>query len=183
MITPEQYLELERKAEARSEYYNGEILPMAPSPDCHAVVNGNLIGLLGQQLRYRPCFVYGINMRLCVSATGLYTYPDVTVACGDERFLDGPTATLLNPTVIIEVLSRSTEAYDRGRTFEHYRSIESLREYLMLGSERMHADLFTRQPDGRWLLTAISRAEDIVELESIGCKLVLAEVYEKVDLS
>jgi Uma2 family endonuclease len=121
-------------------------------------------------------------MRARVSATGLYTYPDVVVVCGEPQFLDERRDTLLNPSLLIEVLSASTEAYDRGRKFEHYRSIESLREYLLVASDRVHADLYTRQPDGRWLLTSAGRLEDSLELQSIGCRLALADLYEKVDL-
>jgi len=181
-LTPEQYLEIERKAECKSEYYQGEVFAMAGATRGHNLIAVNVTALLHPQLRQRPCFLYSNDMRVRVSATGLYTYPDVVVACGDEQFLDARRDTLLNPTLIVEVLSASTEAYDRGRKFEHYRTIESLREYLMVGSERMEADLYTRQADGRWLLTAAGRAEEVVEMESIGCRLVLGDVYERVEL-
>jgi Uma2 family endonuclease len=121
-------------------------------------------------------------MRVRVSATGLYTYPDVVAACGERRFLDERRDTLLNPSLLVEVLSPSTEAYDRGRKFEHYRSIESLREYLLVASDRVHAELYTRQPDGRWLLTSADRLEDSLDLESVGCRLALLDLYEKTDL-
>jgi Uma2 family endonuclease len=181
LLTPEQYLEIERKAEFRSEYYQGEIFAMAGAADSHNLIVTNLTRELSQQLRKRPCFAYSHDMRVRVSATGLYTYPDVLVVCGERQFLDDRRDNLLNPAVIVEVLSPSTEAYDRGRKFEHYRSIESLREYLMVSSESIGADLYTRQPDGRWMLTAASRLEDILEIESIDCRLVLADVYEKVE--
>ena len=121
-------------------------------------------------------------MRVQVTATGLYTYPDVTVVCGKPEFLDSLLDTLLNPTLIVEVLSPSTEAYDRGRKFENYQSIESLREYLLVSSDRMRADLFSRQPDGRWLLSSATAPADAVDLQSLQCRLVLADVYEKVSL-
>jgi Uma2 family endonuclease len=121
-------------------------------------------------------------MRVRVSATGLYTYPDVVVVCGERRFLDERRDTLLNPSLLIEVLSPSTEAFDRGRKFEHYRSIESFGEYLLVASDRVHTDLYTRGPDGRWLLTSADGLEDSLDLESIGCRLALADLYEKVDL-
>jgi Uma2 family endonuclease len=121
-------------------------------------------------------------MRVGVHATGLYTYPDVVVACGERRFLDERRDTLLNPSLLIEVLSPSTETYDRGKKFEHFRSIESLHEYLLVASDRVHAELYTRQPDGRWLFASADRLEDSLDLESIGCRLALADLYEKTDL-
>jgi Uma2 family endonuclease len=105
------------------------------------------------------------------------------VVCGEPEFLDQETDTLLNPTVLFEVLSPSTEAYDRGRKFEHYRCIESLREYVLIASDRAHVDVFTRREDGLWLLTWADGMESPVELESIGCRLALADLYEKIDLS
>jgi Uma2 family endonuclease len=116
-------------------------------------------------------------------ATGLYAYPDVVAVCGEPRFLDDQDDTLLNPGLIVEVLSPSTEAYDRGRKFEHYTSIESLREYLLVASDRMRADLYTRQADGRWLLTSADKLEDSLALESVGSQLNLADMYEKVEFA
>jgi Uma2 family endonuclease len=181
LLTPEQYLEIERKAGFRSEYFHGEMFAMAGAADSHNLIVTNLTAEFRQQLRKRPCFTYSHDMRVRVSATGLYTYPDVLVVCGERQFLDDRRDNLLNPAVIVEVLSPSTEAYDRGRKFENYRSIESLREYLMVSSESIGADLYTRQPDGRWMLTAASRLEDVLEIESIDCRLALADVYEKVE--
>jgi Uma2 family endonuclease len=122
-------------------------------------------------------------MRVLVSASGLYTYPDAVVYCGEPRLPDNQRDTLLNPILIIEVLSPSTEGYNRGRKFEHYQSIGSLREYLMVASDRAHADLFTRQTDDRWLLTSAKRLEDSLDLQSISRSLSLDALYEKVDLS
>ena len=181
-LTPEQYLAIEREAEYKSEYFQGEMFAMAGAGEAHNVLVGNLVAGLHQQFRSRPCRVYSNDMRVRVSATGLYTYPDVVAACGERRFLDERRDTLLNPSLLVEVLSPSTEAYDRGRKFEHYRSIESLREYLLVASDRVHAELYTRQPDGRWLLTSADRLEDSLDLESVGCRLALLDLYEKTDL-
>jgi Uma2 family endonuclease len=181
-LTPEQYLAIEREAEYKSEYYQGEMFAMAGAGEAHNVLVGNLVADLHQQLRSRPCRVYPSDMRVRVSATGLYTYPDVVVVCGERRFLDERRDTLLNPSLLVEVLSPSTEAYDRGKKFEHYRSIESLREYLLVASDRVHGDLFTRQPDGRWLLASADRLEDSLDLQSVGCRLALLDLYEKIDL-
>jgi Uma2 family endonuclease len=180
-LTPEQYLEIERKAEFKSEYYQGEMFAMAGAHEAHVTIIFNAVRELGQQLRRRPCKGYSNDMRVRVTPAGLYTYPDVVVVCGEVQFLDANRDTLLNPTVIIEVLSESTEAYDRGRKFELYRSLESLTDYLLISSHWVSAELFTRQSEGGWLLTAKSSLEDLIELQSIDCRLLLADLYEKVE--
>ncbi len=182
-LTPEQYLEIERKAEFKSEYFQGQMFAMAGAREAHNLIVFNVATELGQQLRKRPCRAYVNVMRVRVNATGLYTYPDVAAVCGEPQFLDEQRDTLLNPSLIVEVLSPSTEAYDRGRKFQHYRSVESVAEYLLVSSERVSAELFTRQPDGRWLLTAVDGLEDSLDLQSIGTHLALADLYEKVDLT
>ena len=179
-LTPEQYLEIEEKAEYKSEYYQGEMFAMAGARRAHNLVGGNVFYQLRHQLRQGTCEVYQSDMRVRVSATGLYTYPDVVVACSPQ-FLDEQQSTLLNPSLIVEVLSPSTEAYDRGEKFKHYRSIETLREYLLVASESVDVELRTRQPDGRWILTSADRLEDTLDLQSIGCRLSLADLYEKVE--
>jgi Uma2 family endonuclease len=182
-LTPEQYLEIERKAEFKSEYYNGEMFAMAGAAPPHNLISSNVTREISQQLRPRPCLVYSNDQRLLVAPTGLYAYPDLAVVCGEPRYLDGDLDTLLNPILIVEVLSPTTEAYDRGRKFGHYRTIESLSAYLMVASELIGAELFTKQPDNLWKLTTeASRLEDTIEIESIGCRLKLADIYEKVAL-
>jgi Uma2 family endonuclease len=181
-LTPEQYLEIERSAERRSEYYRGEMFAMAGAGLAHNVLVANLVAGLHAQLRSRPCRVLPSDMRVLVAATGLYTYPDATVVCGEPQFTDQRFDTLTNPNLIVEVLSPSTEAYDRGRKFEQYGAIASLQEYLLVASDRVHVDLYTRQADGRWLLTSANRLEGKLELESVNCRVALAELYEKVDL-
>jgi Uma2 family endonuclease len=182
-LTQEQYLEIERKAEFKSEYYQGEMFAMAGAKEGHNLVVGNVHGELRQQLRPRPCRAYMSDMRVRVSPSGFYTYPDVTIVCGEPQFLDEQRDTLLNPNLIVEVLSPSTEAYDRGRKFKHYRSVESINQYLLVSSEQIGAELFTRQPDGSWHLITVSRLEDWLDLQSVGCRLALADVYQKVDLT
>lgn len=177
-LTPGQYLDIERK----SEYYNGEMFAMAGANVSHNLLVANLVAGLGKQLRSGPCWVYLCDMRVRVSAT-LYAYPDVMAVCGETRCLDNQRDTVLNPCLLVEVLSPSNEAYDRGRKFQQYKAIASLREYLLVASDRIHADLYTRQPDGRWLLTSAERMEDSLALESVGAQLTLSDLYEKVDLS
>jgi len=176
-LTPEQYLEIERKAECKSEYFQGEMFAMAGASPAHIGVVFNTILAIGPQLRSRSCRGFSSDMRVHIPATGLYTYPDVIAVCGKPQFRDGQPDSLLNPTLIVEVLSPSTEAYDRGRKFEHYRSLDSLREYLLISSERVSTDLFTRQPDGRWLLSSADRLDASIELQTIGGTLALADLY------
>jgi len=182
-LTPEQYLAIERAAEYKSEYYGGEMFAMSGARESHNLITVNLITELRRQLRQRACRLYTSDMRVRVSASGLYTYPDAVALCGEPQFLDDTRDTLLNPNLIAQVLSPSTEAYDRGRKFEHYRTIESLREYLLISTERVSAELFVRQADGRWLLSAATNMEDVLDLQSVGCRVALVDLYEDVDLS
>jgi len=182
-LTPEQYLEIERQAEFKSEYYQGEMFAMSGAREPHVLITGNALGELRQQLRKRPCKAYSVDMRLRVTPAGLYTYPDLVVVCGEPRFLDENRDTLLNANLIIEVLSESTEAYDRGLKFALYRSLESLAEYVIISSLRVSVERYTRQPDGQWLLKAVNRLEDSIDLQSVDCHLLLADLYEKVDFS
>jgi Uma2 family endonuclease len=181
-LTPEEYLKLEREAEHKSEYYRGEIYAMSGTSREHILVAGNVFASLHQQLRRRLCEVYQADMRVKVSPTGLYTYPDVVVVCGKPQFEDAELDTLLNPTVLIEVLSPSTEACDRGAKFEQYRTLASLVDYLLIAQDRCHVEHFARQPDGRWLLSEARSLEETLRIASIECELALAEVYEKVPL-
>jgi Uma2 family endonuclease len=178
-ITPEQYLEVERKAETKSEYYRGEMFAMSGASLPHALLTTRLAAMLDRRIGERDCSVASSNLRVLVAATGLYTYPDVVVFCGQPRFADSHFDTLLNPVMIAEVLSPSTEAYDRGRKFQHCRGLESLRHYLLIAQDRMNVDVFTLERE-RWVLTSASRPEDIVRLEGIGCEIPVGELYEKV---
>jgi Uma2 family endonuclease len=182
-LTPDEYLEIERNASYKSEYYRGEMFAMAGALESHNLILSNFIGQMYQQLRGRECRLYPSDMRLRVSDTGLYTYPDSAIVCGERRFAHDQFDTLANATVLVEVLSPSTEAYDRGFKFQLYKSIDSLQEYLLLSSEYMNVDLYTRQADGKWLLSSASQSEEVVELQSVGCRLKLADLYEKVEFA
>jgi Uma2 family endonuclease len=181
-VTPEQYLAMERKAETKSEYWNGEIYAMAGASRSHSVIVANVIISIGSRLRGRPCTVYPSDMRVMVAPTKLYTYPDVSVVCGQSRFEDKREDSLLNPSVIVEVLSPSTEAYDRGEKFANYRAMESLTDYLLIAQDHPAIEHYVRQADDKWLLSTYRGLETVVTIESIGCQLSLADVYDKVDL-
>ena len=180
-LTPEEYLTVEREAEYKSEYYDGEVFAMAGASARHVLIVTNVVRELGTQLKRRPCTVYSSDLRVRVSETGLYTYPDVAVVCGVPQWADDQRDTLLNPTLIVEVLSDSTKDYDRGGKFEHYRTLESLSEYVLIAQDKIHVEHFARQPDNRWILSETNRVEDTIHLSSIGCNLELAEIYDKVE--
>lgn len=181
-LTPEEYLAIERKAEYKSEYFNGEMFAMAGASAQHVLIVTNVAAELRGQLRRKPCTVYSTDLRVRVSPTGLYTYPDVVVICGQPQFADEDRDMVLNPTLIVEVLSESTKDYDRGGKFEHYRSLSSFGEYVLIAQDRCHVEHFIRQSDNRWLLSETNKIEDTIHLSSIDCTLALTEVYDKVDL-
>ena len=180
-ITPEEYLALEREAETKSEYWYGQIYAMSGASEAHNLISANIVAGLHSQFKKRPCKVYPSDMRVKVSPTGIYTYPDVTVVCGKAGFDEGRKDNLLNPTVIVEVLSPSTEAYDRGKKFDHYRTLESLQDYLLVAQESAMILHYARHDDDRWLLTAYYGLDTVAHIESVDCALPLAEVYDKVE--
>ncbi len=182
-ITPDEYLFMEREAEFRSEYYDGEIFAMAGASRRHNLIVSNTVREISLQMKGRKCNVYSSDMRVKVSPTGLYTYPDIVTVCGEEIYADEEADTLLNPALIIEILSKSTESYDRGEKFAHYRTISSLKEYVLISQDRMQIEHYLRQDNNRWLLSEFSHPEDTVQLPSVGCSLKLSEVYDKVDFS
>lgn len=181
-LTPKDYLAIERSAKSKSEFLNGEMFAMGGASESHNLIVMNTGSELRQQLKRRPCKVYPSDMRVNVNPSGLYTYPDVVVVCGEARFADDHKDTLLNPTVIIEVLSDSTEGYDRGEKFEHYRRLESLAEYVLIAQKKGHVECFTRQPDNQWLLRETDDPQGSIHLESVDCKLALIEIYDKVEI-
>jgi len=179
-VSLEDYLAAERQAETKSEFLNGEVFAMSGASRQHNLIAWNLSGALYPQLKERGCEAYVGDMRVHIPATGLYTYPDLAVVCGEPRFEDEELDTLLNPTLLVEVLSPSTEGYDRGRKSAHYRTLDSLGEYLLVSQDEVRVELFTRQEDGHWLLSEASRLDETVTLGSIGCVLRLADVYDRV---
>jgi Uma2 family endonuclease len=178
-ISPEEYLERERQAETKSEYFAGEIFAMAGGSPEHSLIAANVTGGLWTQLRESPCTAYNSDMKVR-STTEHFAYPDVTVVCGEAQFGGNEGDVLLNPTLIVEVLSPTTEAWDRGGKFEQYRQRESLQEYVLIAQDRPHVERFARQPDGQWLMSERSGLDARLPLPAIRCELVLSEVYRKV---
>ena len=180
-MTPAEYLAFERvQTDARHEYLNGEITAMSGASLAHNLLVTNLMVNIGVQLRGRACNVFGSDMRVHIPTTGLYTYPDITALCGPRELEDDAMDTLLNPNVIIEVLSPSTEAYDRGAKFAHYQSIETLQEYVLIAQDQLRIEVFRRQDSGDWLYSVATDPDATVRLEAIGCNLGLSDVYDGV---
>lgn len=179
-ITPAEYLSAERGAEYKSEYINGQVYALAGASRVHNLIAGNVFGELRAQLRGRPCEVYVNEMRVKVHSTGMYTYPDVVGLCETPRFEDDEVDTLLNPAVIIEVLSPSTESYDRGGKFAHYRRLDSLREYVLIAQDVRRIDHFRRDGDA-WVLTEVSGPGSALVIATLGCTLDLADIYDRVE--
>lgn len=182
-ISPEEYLAVEREAEYKSEYLGGEIFAMTGASREHNLITVNIVGELRQQLKGKPCEVYPNDMRVKVPAAGLYTYPDVVVVCDQPLFEDDCVDTLLNPTLIVEVLSASAESYDRGKKFGYYRTVASLTEYLLVTQDEYKVEQYVKQTDERWLLSDIRSLDGLVELISVPCALALKEIYDRVVLS
>ena len=181
-LTVAEYLDFEQTSEVKHEFLNGEIFAIVGASEPHNLIAWNISGELRSRLKQRPCRAYSSDMRVKVDRTGLYTYPDVTALCGDPLFEEGGRHTLLNPQLIVEVLSESTEAYDRGKKFAHYRHIESLGQYLLVSQDARLVESFTRHDDGQWMLAAFDRADDVISLTSLNCELPLSEIYDKVNL-
>lgn len=182
-LTPEEYLEIERASEFKHEYYAGEMFLMSGASEPHTLVNNNISGEFYVQLRRSRCRAYSNDLRVFIPRTGLYTYPDTIVVCGETRLVeDGHFDTLLNPTLIVEVLSPSTERYDRVKKFDHYRSVESLREYVLVAQDEPRIERFTRTDDGsdEWRYAAANSLESTIDFASINCRLALADVYANV---
>jgi len=189
MSTPEsavvslaEYLEMERLSETKHEYVNGRVYAMSPgATNAHYLITMNLLRALLIQTDGRPCRVFAGDARVKVSPTGMYTYPDIAALCGEPRFENYKGIdTLLNPSALIEVLSPTTETYDRGDKFEHYSYIDSLQEYVLVSQSRMRVEQFVR--DGAdWHLSNLTDPQAVVRLASIGCEIPLAQIYHSVE--
>lgn len=179
-LTPEEYLAFERASTLKHEYVNGRVYAMSGASEAHNLIVLSLASALHVQMRGRPCRVYTSDMRVKVSPAGRYTYPDVVALCGERKFEDAHVDTLLNPSVIVEVLSESTERFDRGDKFVHYRRLESLREYVLVSQDRVQVERYVR--DGPfWVLVELSDPDAVLELPSVGCAVPLRDIYERVE--
>ncbi len=181
-ITEEMYLEQERQSTTKHEYYNATIYAMAGASEQHNLIALNIAAALHAVLRGRTCRAYPSDMRVKVMRTGLNTYPDFSIVCGQSQFTDvAKRDTLINPTVIIEVLSPSTERYDRGMKFRNYRTIPTLRDYILISQDDYRVEQYTRQENDEWLLREVTGIEAQITIRSIDCVLNLEDIYEKVE--
>ena len=180
-LTPEEYLAFERKATTKHEYLNGQIVAMSGASFAHNFLTMNVANQLYNQLMEGECQVAASDMRVKVTEIDSYFYPDVVVVCGEPVPEDNVFDTLLNPTVIVEVLSPSTETYDRGEKFEHYQQIDSLKDYILISQDKVHVEHYCRQGT-RWLQTEFQELSDVLLLRSIDCELRLQDVYRRVEV-
>jgi len=175
-LTEEQYLRIEREAEFKSEFHDGRMYAMARASPNHALLTARMCSLLDQKIP-QGCRVFSSDLRIKVAPTGLYTYPDCSVICGDLQTFSDQKDVVTNPLLIVEVLSPSTEAYDRGKKFESYRTIESFREYLLIHQDRRHVEHYSKQDDGSWVLRECSGVEGSVAIPRLGVHISLGELY------
>lgn len=180
-MTEDEYLELERTSEEKHEYVGGLVYAMAGNSLRHAAIAQNVGGMLRDALRGRPCVVLSSDARVHVADTRLYTYPDVTVLCGQARTAPRDRHSLTNPTLVVEVLSESTEAHDRGAKSAHYRRMEALRAYLLVSTDAQRLELYERGDDGRWILTE-AEADAALTIPSLEIELRVAEAYAGLEL-
>jgi Uma2 family endonuclease len=176
-LTEAEYLELERRAETKSEFFEGEMFAMSGGTPLHSQIATNLAAEFRNQLKGRNCVAYNSDLRLKAEVTGFITYPDLSVVCGPLQFAAGTDDTVVNPTVVVEVLSDSTEAYDRGRKFENYRQMPSLREYLLVSQKEPRIEQFVRQESDQWLLRDAAGMNATLRLPSLKIEISLAEVF------
>lgn len=178
----QEYLDVERESTTRHEYTAGIVYAMAGGSEQHNLIMGNVYASLHGQLRRRQCTIYPSDMKVAILSVPRYTYPDISVVCGQAQFLDGKRDTLLNPTILIEVLSPSTEKQDRGPKFKQYWTIPSLREYILIDQESHRLERYARHPEklGIFLFEVYTASDDEIILDAIGCTLLLIDVYEKV---
>ena len=179
-LTADQYLQLERDAETRSEYVNGSVYAMAGGTRAHALLAGNFLAAVNGQLVGSPCEVYGANMKVHIEKVNAFRYPDISALGGPALTYDEKDDVICNPNVIVEVLSKSTEAYDRGDKFALYRLLDSLAEYVLVSQDKVEVEVHRRVGPGKWASTLYNAKEDTFELTSVGCSVRLSDLYDKV---
>jgi len=181
MVTAEDYLRQERLAETRSEFVNGEVIAMAGGTLIHDEIASNILGSLKQQLKGRPCKIFSGNVKVRIDKANVFHYPDVSGLCGSVLHHDKVRDAYCNPSVILEILSPSTETYDRGEKFRHYRLLESLFDYVLVSQERVQVEVLTRGSEGLWSSVLYNERSDRFTLRTLDCALTLAEIYEAVE--
>lgn len=179
-VTVEEYLAIEESSEEKYEYWDGQIYLMAGAAPNHNLIASSVNFAIYSQLRGKGCFVFSSDMRVKEEKTNLYTYPDLTIVCGTPSYEDTKPKTLTNPTVVIEILSPSTERADRGRKFQHYRNLDTLQEYVLISPSMARVEVFFKQSEKTWLFTDISDINDAVKLSSIDCTLQMKDIYDQV---
>lgn len=179
-LTPQEYLAIERAADFKSEFFDGKMFAMAGISKDHSRIIVNLIGGLHAALRGQDCEIFSSDLRVKVSANGLYTYPDLTIVCGPVDVEDEQADVLLNPTLIIEVLSPGTERYDRGKKFDLYRELDSLKEYVLVSQDQYRVEQFLRGNGSEWGYRVAFKEDDIVEFPSVGCSISIKDIYARV---
>jgi len=179
-MTEAEYLAYERSSDIKHEYIDGEVFAMTGASRAHNLISVNLITSMRTQLRGRPCQVYPSDMRVKAEGFRQYTYPDLSVVRGEAKFTDDEPESLLNPTLIVEILSPTTERYDRGKKFQIYRKLASLEEYMLIAQESPRIERYHLQDDGTWTFTDVEGLDATMELPSVGCTLVLEEIYDLV---
>ncbi len=180
-ISPEEYLNIERKATYRSEYVNGEMFAMAGATRQHNRISSNLVSEINQHIKSRDCNVYSSDLRVHVPSTGYFTYPDIVITCGKEAFTDAHNDILVNPLVIIEILSDSTASIDRGKKFEQYRELTSFVEYLLIEQRTPHIEQYILHDSQEWRYRDIHEIDGQVTIQAINCPLLLRDIYHKVE--
>jgi len=178
-LTPEEYLAIERRAEYKSEYVDGVMYEMAGGSEAHNLITGNVVTELNIQLRKAPCKVYPSDMKVREPDSRKFHYPDVSVVCGETQFADKHRDVILNPVLIVEVLSDTTAAYDRGKKFQSYQQINSLQEYVLIAQDEPVVETFVRQSDGSWRYTKVAAIDESISLSSVNCQLALRDIYVK----
>ena len=179
-VTIQEYLDLERKHDTKYEYIDGTLVAMVGASPNHNRIQTNLIGNLFPIVDRRGCEIFGSDMRVRIERLNVYTYPDFTITCGEPQFADGPPDALLNPQVIVEILSPSTESYDRVRKFARYRRLASLREYVLIAQDMPLVEHYVRQADGTWLLSVAENLDGEITFLAIDCTLALSKIYARV---
>ena len=180
-ISPEEYLAIERRATYRSEYLNGEMFAMAGATRQHNRISSNVVSEINQHIKSRDCNVYSSDFRVHVPSTGYFTYPDIVITCGKEEFTDAHNDILVNPLVVMEILSDSTASIDRGRKFEQYRELASFAEYLLIDQRTPHIDQYILHDSQEWRYRDIRGIDEQVTIQAIDCTLLLRDIYHKVE--